>query len=120
VLSYAEAQQRSRLIDVLGYHIDLDVSGGEDVFGSASVVRFGCQEPGAASFIELRPARLHRVVLNGQELDPGTLRGNRLPLAGLRAVNELRVEADMPYSRAGAGLHRFTDTADGRVYLALH
>ncbi len=69
------------------------------MFGSVSVVRFGCREPGAASFIELRPARLHRVMLNGQELDPGTLRGNRLPLAGLQAVNELRVEAGMPYSR---------------------
>jgi aminopeptidase N len=120
VLTYAEARERSRLIDVLGYHVDLDVSGGEDAFGSASVVRFGCREPGAGSFIELRPARLDRVMLNGQELDPGILRGNRLPLAGLQAVNELRVEAEMPYSRAGAGLHRFTDPADGQVYLALH
>jgi aminopeptidase N len=52
VLTYAEARERSRLIDVLGYHVDLDVSGGEDAFGSASVVRFGCREPGAGSFIE--------------------------------------------------------------------
>jgi aminopeptidase N len=85
-----------------------------------TIVRFGCREPGSSSFIELRPTRLHRVVLNGQELDPGTLRGNRLPLAGLLAANELRVEADMPYSRSGAGLHRFTDAADGETYLALH
>jgi aminopeptidase N len=83
-------------------------------------VRFGCREPGASSFIELMPARLRRVVLNGQDVDPGTLRGNRLPLAGLLAVNELRVEADMPYSRSGAGLHRFTDVADGETYLAVH
>jgi aminopeptidase N len=48
------------------------------------------------------------------------LRGNRLPLAGLRAMNELRVEADMPYSRGGEGLHRFTDPADGGTYLAVH
>ena len=26
----------------------------------------------------------------------------------------------MPYSRTGAGLHRFTDAADGETYLALH
>jgi len=37
-----------------------------------------------------------------------------------RAANELRVEADMPYSRTGAGLHRFTDPADGQTYLAWH
>ena len=84
------------------------------------MVRFGCREPGSASFIELRPARRRRIVLNGQELDPATLRGNRLPLPGLREANELRVEADMPYSRDGAGLHRFTDAADGETYLALH
>jgi aminopeptidase N len=59
-------------------------------------------------------------VLNGRELDPDTLRGNRLPLPGLREANELRVEADMAYSRDGAGLHRFTDAADGETYLALH
>jgi aminopeptidase N len=119
-LTYAEAQERSRLIDVLGYDIDLDVSGGEDVFGSVTVVRFGCREPASSSFIELRPARLRRAVLNGQELDPETLQGNRLPLPGLRDVNELRVEADMPYSRGGEGLHRFTDAADGETYLAVH
>jgi aminopeptidase N len=64
-----------------------------------------------ASFIELRPTRLRRAVLNGRELDPGTLDGNRLPLPGLRDDNELRVEADMAYSRGGAGLQRFTDVA---------
>jgi len=105
---------------VSGCHIDLDVGGGEDVFGSVTVVRFGCREPGSASFIEVRPARLGRIVLNGQELDPATLQGNRLPLPSLREANELRVEADMPYSRVGAGLHRFTDAADGETYLALH
>jgi aminopeptidase N len=89
------------------------------VFGSVTVVRFGCREPGSATFIELRPARLHRVTLNGQELDPGTLRGNRLPLPGLRDANELRVEADMPYA-SDVGLHRFVDVADGETYLALH
>jgi aminopeptidase N len=60
------------------------------------------------------------VVLNGRELDPGTLQRNRLPLPDLRDGNELRVEADMAYSHGGAGLHRFTDVADGETYLALH
>ena len=119
-LTYEEARERSRLIDVREYHVDLDLTGGDDVFGSVTVVRFGCREPGAGSFAEIRPARLRRAVLNGQELDPGTLSGNRLPLPGLRDANELRVEADMPYSRTGAGLHRFTDAADGETYLALH
>jgi aminopeptidase N len=119
-LTYAEARERSRLIDVAGYLVELDVTGADDVFGSVTEVRFGCREPGAASFVEINPERLRRVVLNGQDLDPAALSGNRLPLAGLRAANELRVEADMPYSRAGAGLQRFTDPADGETYLAMH
>ena len=119
-LTYAEARERSRLIDVLRYRVELDLTGGGDVFGSVTTIRFGCRVPGAASFAELRPARLRRAVLNGRDLDPAALAGNRLPMAGLQAANELRVEADMPYSRTGAGLHRFTDPADGRTYLALH
>src|SRR5450755_2238706 len=117
-LTYAEAQERSRLIGVLGYQVDLDVTGGDEVFGSATTVRFSCRVPGAGSFIELRPAILRRAVLNGRELDTAALDGNRLPLTGLRADNELRIEADMAYSRTGEGMHRFTDAADGRTYLA--
>jgi aminopeptidase N len=119
-LTYQEAQERSRLIDVFGYRIELDVTGRDDMFRSVTVVRFGCHAPGAGTFIEIKPARLRRVVLNGRDVDPATLTGNRLPLTGLQAVNELLVEADMAYSRTGAGLHRFTDVADGETYLALH
>jgi aminopeptidase N len=119
-LTYDEAHARARLIDPLGYHIGLDLTGGDEVFGSVTVVRFACRVPGASSFIEIRPARLRRVVLNGRDVDPASLDGNRLPLTGLQAANELRVEADMAYSRTGAGMHRFTDDADGETYLALH
>ncbi|MGD0064522.1 MAG: aminopeptidase N [Streptosporangiaceae bacterium] len=119
-LTHSEAQERARLIAVSGYHVDLDLTGGGEVFGSVTVVRFGCRAPGASTFAEVKPARLRRVVLNGRDLDPRTLDGNRLPLSQLQAANELRVEADMPYSRTGAGLHRFTDDADGETYLAVH
>jgi len=81
-LRYQEAQERSRLLDVHGYRIELDLTGGADTFGSVTVIRFGCRAPGSASFAELRPARLRRAVLNGQEVDPAALTGNRLPLAG--------------------------------------
>jgi aminopeptidase N len=117
-LTYAEARERSRLIDVLGYQVDLDVTG-DEAFGSATVIRFRCCRPGASSFVELRPAVLRRAVLNGRDLDPAALDGNRLPLDGLWADNELRVEADMAYSRTGEGMHRCTDAADGETYLAV-
>ena len=46
-LSYEEALARSRLVEVLGYHVELDVTGGDDVFESVTAVRFGCRAPGA-------------------------------------------------------------------------
>jgi hypothetical protein len=59
VLTYAEARQRSRLIDVLGYHVDLDVSGGEDVFGSVPFIRSGRCQPVQPVASSSGPAR-HR------------------------------------------------------------
>src|SRR6202042_3576586 len=43
--------------------------------------------------------------------------GDRIALPALAASNVLRVVADCAYSRSGEGLHRFTDPADGHVYL---
>ena len=112
-----EAQARARLLDVLGYGVDLDVTRGAERFRSTAVIRFACAEPGAGSFVDIEPDALLRVELNGRPLDPATLDGNRLPLPGLAAENELLIEADMAYSRTAEGLHRFTDPADGAVYV---
>ena len=66
-LTYEEAQERSRLIDVREYRVELDVAGGDDVFGSVTVVRFGCRAPGADSFVEIsRPG-----CVTGREPAPG-------------------------------------------------
>ncbi len=79
-LTRAEAETRSALLTVHTYAVELDVTRGAEVFGSTSVITFGCAEPGAASFAEVRPHRLVRAVLNGRELDPGMLDGGRLLL----------------------------------------
>lgn len=63
-LTFAEARERARLLDVQSYQVDLDVTG-DQAFGSRTAIRFRCREPGATSFAELRPARLRRAVLNG-------------------------------------------------------
>jgi aminopeptidase N len=116
-LSRDEAQVRARLLNVRSYSVRLDLTRGAEVFGSTTVIRFGCAEPGASTFVELRPAALHRAVLNGRALDPESLVDGRLTLPGLAADNELSVEADMRYSRTAEGMHRFTDPADGEVYV---
>jgi aminopeptidase N len=116
-LQRTEATVRAHLLDVRSSSADLDLTRGERLFRSTTVIRFGCAEPGAASFVDVEPVALLRAELNGTPLDLATLDGNRLPLPGLAAENELLVEADMAYSHTAEGLHRFTDPADGAAYV---
>ena len=68
-LTLVEAQERSRLLRVESYDVDLDLTRGDRVFGSRVVVRFACVETGAATFAELRAERLGSAVLNGRALE---------------------------------------------------
>ncbi|MET9904506.1 aminopeptidase N [Streptomyces sp. NPDC006446] len=117
VLTRDEAQTRAKLLDVHHYGIELDVTGGDETFDSLTVIRFTTRAD-ADTFVELKPAELRSVTLDGRPLDPETLDENRLPLKGLTAgEHELRVDASMRYSRTGEGMHRFTDPTDGETYL---
>jgi aminopeptidase N len=79
VLTLEEAEERSRLLDVISYRIDLDLARGPETFRSTTALRFRCSRPGADTFVELQAAALHRVALNGVELDPSRLDDNRYP-----------------------------------------
>ncbi|GGP94723.1 aminopeptidase N [Actinomadura coerulea] len=118
-LTRDEARERARLLTVESYAVDLDLTTGEERFGSTTVVRFGSAETGASTFIDLHGAVVREATLNGQALDPGSYDAEkgRIPLPGLAADNELRVVADCAYSRSGEGLHRFVDPVDDSVYL---
>ncbi|MGR8011157.1 aminopeptidase N [Streptomyces hypolithicus] len=117
VLTRDEAQTRAQFLDVHRYAIDLDLTRGEETFGSRTAIHFTARAAGD-TFVELKPAALRSLTLDGQPLDPAALTDNRLPLTGLtQGPHELRVEADMHYSRTGEGMHRFTDPADGETYL---
>ncbi|MER6262052.1 aminopeptidase N, partial [Streptomyces sp900105245] len=117
VLTRDEAQLRAQFLDVHRYTVELDLTTGEDTFGSRTVIRFTTRSDGD-TFVELKPAELRDVTLDGQPLDPDSLRDGRLPLTGLTAgEHELRVDAVMRYSRTGEGMHRFTDPSDGETYV---
>ena len=116
-LTREEARDRRQLLDVRSYQVELDLTRGGETFVSASIVRFQCSAPGASSFIELTAPAVREIVLNGDPVSVSAFDGNRIALEGLQAVNELRVVAECAYSRSGEGLHRFTDPADGGVYL---
>ncbi|MFI1399205.1 aminopeptidase N [Streptomyces sp. NPDC020681] len=117
VLTRDEAQTRAQLLDVHRYTIALDLTAGEEDFASRTVIQFTARAAGD-TFVELKPAVLHSVTLDGRPIDLESLVENRLPLTGLSAgEHELRVEADMRYSRTGEGMHRFTDPTDGQTYV---
>ncbi|MGC4770382.1 aminopeptidase N [Micromonospora sp. DT44] len=115
-LTRVEATARGAAITVESYQVDLDLTGDGDLFRSRVEIRFRATA-GAATFVEVRPANLLAVRLNDRAVDPATLTDNRLPLVDLDTTNTLVVEAEMTYSNAGEGLHRFVDPADGETYL---
>ncbi|MFJ3986090.1 aminopeptidase N [Streptomyces fungicidicus] len=117
VLTRDEAQNRAQLLDVHRYTVELDLTTGDETFDSRTLIRFSARTD-ADTFVEIKPAELRSVTLDGQPLDAATLDGNRLPLKNLAAgEHELRVDASMRYSRTGEGMHRFTDPTDGETYV---
>jgi aminopeptidase N len=119
-LTRAEADRRSALISVAGYRLKLDLAQGATTFESSSTVSFRCSEPGASTFLDVKPQRLHRVTLNGLDIDLTTFDGERVALPSLAPENEVVVTATMSYSKDGQGLHRAVDSADDKHYVYGH
>ena len=116
-ITRAESADRARLLQVESCEVALDLTRGAGVFGSTSVIRFGCRQPGAATFVDLIADRVHEITLNGIAIDPAAAAADgRIVLTGLADRNELTVTADCRYSTDGTGLHRAVDSADGKIY----
>ncbi|MDT0165067.1 aminopeptidase N [Actinotalea sp. AC32] len=116
-LTRAEARDRAAVVDVRSYDVALDLTTGDTTFASTTTVRFAGRA-GAATFVDLIAPVVHRVTLNGTDLDPAlVVADSRILLEGLADENELVVVADCAYMNTGEGLHRFVDPVDGEVYL---
>ena len=112
------AAERAKLVRVESYDVALDLTRGDQLFGSTSVIRFSCARPGAGSHADLRADKVHEIILNGRRLDSEQVCADgRIVLTDLRKSNELRVTADFGYTGDGSALHRSVDPADGKVYL---
>src|ERR1700730_3729037 len=84
--------ERAKLVRVESYDVALDLTRGDELFGSISVIRFSCAQPGAASHADLRADKVHEIILNGRRLDPEQVCADgRIALADLEESNELRV-----------------------------
>ena len=111
-LTRAEARERAALLNVESYDVTLDLTRGEKVFGSTTVMKFSATA-GASTFIDAITDTVRSVTLNGVELDPAEVSdGVRIQLPNLAASNVLTVDADALYMNTGEGLHRFHDPAD--------
>ncbi len=116
-LTRVEAIERKKIVDVQSYEIDLDLTTGDEIFSSTTVVKFTAT-PGASTFIDFINSAVHTIELNGEPLDPAEFADRaRITLPNLQAENVLLVCADALYTNTGEGLHRFVDPADGETYL---
>jgi aminopeptidase N len=112
-----ETSRRAELLSVRSYAVELDLTCGDKIFRSVSVIDFDCAEPGADTYADLIAEAVHEITLNGVPVDPDVaVAGGRVALTGLAASNELRVVADCAYTFDSKGMHRAVDTADGNVY----
>ncbi|MCW2840653.1 MAG: pepN [Aeromicrobium sp.] len=116
-LTREEASERASIVSTETYDVQLDLTlDSETRFGSVSTIRFGAT-PGASTFVDLVDGDISSITLNGDAVPVDAYGDHRIALTGLAETNELVVEATLPYSRSGEGLHRFVDPADDRVYL---
>ena len=115
-IKQVEAAERSALIKVSSYSIDLDLTTGAENFRVKTVVKFAGLKPGATTFIDCVGTKVISAKLNGADFDP-KFDGETIYLPALAAENVLEIEHDGIYSNSGEGLHRFVDPADNEVYL---
>lgn len=93
--------ERAKLVRVESYAVALDLTRGDEHFGSTSVIRFSCARPGADSHADLRADKVYEIILNGRLLDTEQVCADgRIALADLQESNELRVVADFRYTAA--------------------
>ena len=105
------------MISNVHYDVVLDLTQGDETFGSNTTLTFRCNQPGADTFIEFIGPAVAKAELNGKGLPASAFDGGRLQLTDLQTDNTLTVSGTAEYMHDGTGLHRFHDPLDGRVYL---
>ena len=115
-IKQAEAVERSEIVKVKSYRIDLDLTTGAENFRVKTTVAFTGLKPGATTFIDCVGSKVISAKLNGADFDP-QFDGETIYLPALAAENILEIEHNGVYSNTGEGLHRFVDPVDNEIYL---
>jgi aminopeptidase N len=115
-IKQVEAAERSGIVKVKSYRIDLDLTTGAENFRVKTTVAFTGLKLGATTFIDCVGSKVISAKLNGVDFDP-KFDGETVYLPAVAADNILEIEHDGVYSNTGEGLHRFVDPVDNEVYL---
>lgn len=124
-LTRLEAQQRAEMLSVNHYDIALDLTSAPintpdeaPTFSSTTTLSLQVKQ-GGETFIDLRDATIHRVLVDGTDVTSETSYSSEsgLVLTLSEGTHDVVVEADCAYTKNGQGLHRFLDPADNQTYL---
>ena len=115
-ITRAEASDRSALVSVESYSIDVDLTSREETFPSTTKVSFSASA-GGSTWIDYIAPSVSSITLNGKDVELSAHDGFRIQLTGLAENNELTVVGESAYMNTGEGLHRFVDPVDDEVYL---
>jgi aminopeptidase N len=115
-ITRAEAQERSSVVTVKSYEIELDLSTQDENFASKTTLQFAARE-GNSTWVDYIAPVVTSIQLNGQAIDVSAHDGFRIHLQGLKAHNTLVVVGESKYMNTGEGLHRFVDPVDDEIYL---
>ena len=113
----AEAAERSAHLSIKAYEVELDLTQGEEIFISHTVVKFTCNKPGYSTFIDAVGKSVISATLNGQVVDTANYDGESIFINNLAAENELVIKLNGLYSKTGEGLQRSVDPVDNEIYL---
>ncbi|APT93551.1 aminopeptidase N [Corynebacterium phocae] len=116
-LTYIEAQERSRNLEVKSYDLHLDVTGGDEHFQVETTIRFHTKAPEV--FLDYLGASVEKFQVDGKD-HPFEFADERITFTVEPGEQEVYIKSTSTYSRSGQGLHRMVDNADGNVYLYSH
>src|SRR3954466_8275350 len=113
-----EALERSRLLHVDRYDIDVDLTGLLDglEWRATSRVTFGCTTPGASTFVDCA-ASVSAATLNGVDIPADRIGDGRIQLDDLGAENVLVVASEQTDTASQQGVQRSVDPSDKEVYV---
>lgn len=121
-LTEGYARFRSELISNVSYELFFDLDGHSRQFLGKTMIHFELKEISDRLTVDFSGGQVEKLRVNGRDLEPDyngwfiTIEEEFLRIG----PNSIIVWYRAPYSSDGAGIHRFVDPEDGKVYVYSH